>query len=218
MPIPDVVLFDADGVIQHPSDGWRELLASCAGTGDPELQDRFVDDVFTAERPTQTGEVDFPAALAEVLERWRSDAHVDDALRPWTMIDIDAAVVEVVRNLRSAGTGCYLATNQHAFRAALMRQLGYAEWFDGQFYSCELGLAKPDPAYFVAILERLDVAPDRVLFIDDRADNVAGARQAGLHGEVFTSTSGVAELHRLLEGHGLSTSRRGTPGRLGYDA
>ncbi|HEY9411276.1 MAG TPA: HAD family phosphatase [Jiangellaceae bacterium] len=206
MPRVDVVLFDADGVIQHPSDGWRELLASCAGTDDPELQDRFVDEVFVAEHPTQTGAVDFPDALSEVLRRWRSDASVDDALRPWTMIDIDAAVVEVVRSLRSAGVECYLATNQHAFRAALMRQLGYGEWFDGQFYSCELGLAKPDPAYFAAILERLGVAPERVLFIDDRADNVVGARQAGLLGEVFTSTSGVAGLHRLLDGHGLSTS------------
>lgn len=206
MPRVDVVLFDADGVIQHPSDGWRELLASCAGTDDPELQDRFVDEVFVAEHPTQTGEVDFPDALSEVLQRWRSDASVDDALRPWTMIDIDPAVVEVVGSLRSAGVECYLATNQHAFRAALMRQLGYGEWFDGQFYSCELGLAKPDPAYFVAILERLGVAPERVLFIDDRADNVDGARQAGMLGEVFTSTSGVAGLHRLLDGHGLSTS------------
>jgi hypothetical protein len=31
----------------------------------------------------------------------------------------------------------------------------------------ELGFAKPDAGYFKTIMKRIDVAPDRVLFIDE---------------------------------------------------
>jgi hypothetical protein len=34
-------------------------------------------------------------------------------------------------------------------------------------YSFELGFAKPDAGYFKTIMKRIDVAPDRVPFIDE---------------------------------------------------
>jgi len=69
----------------------------------------------------------------------------------------------------------------------MRKVLQYDRHFDEQFYSCELGVAKPDGAYFTAILDRLALSPDRVLFIDDNAKNVEAARAVGLTAWVYTA-------------------------------
>ena len=80
---------------------------------------------------------------------------------------------------------------------------GYGGWFDQTFYSCDLGLAKPDPAYFRAILAAIDVPASSVLFIDDNEANVAGAASVGLQAELFDLSAGVEALVELLRRYGL---------------
>jgi putative hydrolase of the HAD superfamily len=48
------------------------------------------------------------------------------------------------------------------------------------FSSCYLGLRKPGLPIFQRALDILGSPPERVLFIDDRAENVAGAAAAGM--------------------------------------
>jgi putative hydrolase of the HAD superfamily len=82
----------------------------------------------------------------------------------------------------------------------------YRELFDHEFYSHALGFAKPDPEYFHAIAAKLALAADQLLFIDDHEANVLGAREAGLHAELFprTFSSSTQELHAILQRHGLA--------------
>ena len=44
--------------------------------------------------------------------------------------------------------------------------------FDRIFTSCELGCRKPDPEIYLAAAAALNIAPERVAFIDDLAVNV----------------------------------------------
>ncbi|MFN7966872.1 MAG: HAD-IA family hydrolase [Acidobacteriota bacterium] len=55
----------------------------------------------------------------------------------------------------------------------------------GHHPSFELGARKPQPEYFQRALSRLGVAPDSVLFVDDRLVNVLAARESGLIATVF---------------------------------
>jgi HAD superfamily hydrolase (TIGR01509 family) len=190
------VLFDADGVIQRPTIDWWSRLTSFAPAGDGEA---FVADLMQAEKPSLVGKGDFRDAVAEVLQRWSLEVRLEDALEPWHWFAAEPAVVSLIGELRAAGIGCHLATNQQAYRRAIMQdERGYGEWFDQTFYSCDLGLAKPDPAYFRAILGTLDVPASSVLFIDDNESNVAGALSVGLHAEVYDLSSGVDALVDLL--------------------
>ena len=198
--LPDLhcVLFDADGVLQSTPDGWLDDLSAMA----PEDPDGFLAAVFTAEGPPSVGETSFADALGPVLERYHAVVGVQTVLEVWSRLDIDPAMMSAVADLRRDGVTCALATNQHDVRTALMRQRPeYTDAFDAQFYSCELGVAKPSPLYFTRIIETLGVEPARTLFLDDRADNVAGARHAGLRAEVFTEDAGRPELDRLLALH-----------------
>lgn len=73
-----------------------------------------------------------------------------------------------------------------AFEAIVARDLGIADFkrlFHGAYYSCEMGLRKPDAAAFHHVLSRHGADPSRTLFIDDSIQHVVGAREAGLRAE-----------------------------------
>lgn len=194
------VLFDADGVVQRPTSDWWSRLSSLV----PADGEAFVADLMAAEKPSLVGKVDFRDALADVLRRWNSPASVDEALEPWSWFAAEPEVVSLISSLRAAGVGCHLATNQQAYRRAIMQdERGYGEWFDQTFYSCDLGLAKPDPAYFRAILGALDLPASSVLFIDDNVANVEAATRVGLQAELYDLSAGVPALAELLHRYGL---------------
>jgi FMN phosphatase YigB (HAD superfamily) len=60
------------------------------------------------------------------------------------------------------------------------------ERFHALVISCELLLAKPDPAIFHVALERAGVAADKTAFFDDVPRFVETACALGIHGRVFT--------------------------------
>ena len=61
--------------------------------------------------------------------------------------------------------------------------------------SCYLGLRKPEPAIYLRALDILGRPAERILFIDDRAENVAGALTAGMKAIRF---EGAEALRREL--------------------
>lgn len=201
----DTVLFDADGVIQRPTIDWRTTLASFIRPD--QSAEEFVLDLMTAEQPSIRGDGDFRAAVAEVLTRWESATPVEDAIQPWRWFEAEPVVVELIQHLRTAGIGCHLATNQQAYRRAIMHdERHYGDWFDQTFYSCDLGLAKPDPAYFQAILDSVGKDGSSTLFIDDNEANIKGAISAGLHAELYDLSEGMDVLRSLLARYGLPIS------------
>ncbi|MBK9289419.1 MAG: HAD-IA family hydrolase [Flavobacteriales bacterium] len=69
-----------------------------------------------------------------------------------------------------------------AFEAIIARENGvahFADLFHGAYYSCEIGLRKPDAASFLHVLEKHEADPARTLFIDDSIQHVLGARRQG---------------------------------------
>ena len=59
--------------------------------------------------------------------------------------------------------------------------------FDHHSFSYELDAAKPDAAIYRHAVAGLGVRPEQALFIDDRAENIEGARTAGLEALHFES-------------------------------
>jgi putative hydrolase of the HAD superfamily len=61
-----------------------------------------------------------------------------------------------------------------------MNHWGILSPFDATVISTQLGVTKPNPRMYEAILQRLDAAPGDCLFVDDRIDNLTGAVTAGM--------------------------------------
>ncbi|MGA9746785.1 MAG: HAD-IA family hydrolase [Nocardioides sp.] len=197
------VLWDADGVLQHLPAGWEATMRPAVG--------HLLDDVagflaaaFAAERTCLTGDTRWVEVLPRLLAEWGIPEAYDDAMQVWLTIEPVEASRALVRAVRSSGVPCYLATNQDEHRGRFMqRELGYAELLDGAFYSYDLRVAKPDPAYFRAVLEHLDLAPETVLFVDDNVANVDSARGVGLRAEAWHVDEGIEPLRGHLSRHGL---------------
>lgn len=198
MPVR-AVLWDADGVLQYtPADSWDvavQVVAQFPGamTGAP------IDEV----------------RIRTVAHELGLGDRVDDIVAVWSTFAPLEPSLEVVASVRAAGTACYLASNQDAYRAACMRKKApYGDLLDGAYYSCDIGAAKPSTAFFEHIVAELGLAPDELLFIDDQPGNVAGARTAGLAAECWSHDDGVSRLRDILNSHEIRLDGRGAlPGR-----
>jgi putative hydrolase of the HAD superfamily len=199
----DAVLWDADGVLQR-APGGREESMRPAVEGRVEDVDGFLAEAVREERHALTGEVRWAEVLPRLLERWGIADALDDLLDAWLRIEPVAESREVVRRLRAAGIGCYLATNQDEQRASYMqRELGYDALLDGAFYSHVLRAAKPDAAFFDAALGRLGLPVERVLLVDDNEEYVDAARRLGLAAVLWCADDDVRALLDRLAAHGL---------------
>lgn len=189
------MLFDADGVLQTMPDGWRDRLLGLLGDEPVET----LQYLFAEERDETLTGGSFQATVADVLQRRGVRTDPEKVIDNWRHLVVDPAMTTRITELRAAGMRCVLATNQHDVRVAYMRAMPeYDGLFDEQFYSSELGLAKPDPAFFATIIKRIGASVDEVLFVDDVPANVAGAREVGIHAELFEQDAGVSELDRIL--------------------
>lgn len=70
----------------------------------------------------------------------------------------------------------------------LLEKLDLARYFDPIINSHYIGVAKPDEEAYAIALNRLNVQPGQVYFIDDREVNTAPAEELGMRCHVFSNT------------------------------
>jgi len=161
--------------------------------------------MFGAEKTAIRGERDAIEVVAEVLGSFGlTDDPTEVFESVWLRIEPVPDSLDLVRRLRAAGFGVHLGTNQSMRRAAYMRAtLGYDDLFDVSCYSAELGLAKPDRAYFRRAAELIGVPPEEVLFVDDTLPNVEAAQEVGMAAVHWHLDDGHALLEKMLADHGV---------------
>ena len=112
--------------------------------------------------------------------------------------------VQVLGDVKATGVRCYALSNMEpdAFRVRRAR-FPFMDWFDAYvIYGLE-GVAKPDRRIFEILLRRHGLRPQACVFIDDKARNVAAARELGLVGLHFSS---AARLRQDLSDLGLAVA------------
>lgn len=196
-----VLLWDADGVLQHPprswtAAGWADALDGWGGAGFAEL-------LFAAEVPALRGEEPFRDSLTRLLEEHPDvTAGVDDLLGLWEQVEVDEHALRLVSEVAASGVRCVLATNQQDHRKEFLRRtFGYDDHFEQSFYSCDVGAMKPEPAYFERVLTALGVEPQdahEVGFVDDNLANVDTALGLGIRAVHHDPASGVTGLRETL--------------------
>lgn len=189
------VIFDYGGVLAfHPS---KDQIAAAAG----------LCDLSTAEfvRVLWARRIDYDAGL-DPLDYWRDVAQkagrsFDDALIAEMMrreIDfwsvIDSRVIDWIAQLREAGIQTGILSNLPRPLAAGLRASDFTRHFDQVTFSCELGCTKPRREIYEHAVRGLGCAPGEALFLDDRPENVEGARAAGLQSELYASWEDFLEI------------------------
>ena len=106
----------------------------------------------------------------------------------------NAALVAWQRRLRMAGVKTAILSNMgDAVRAAIERSCMWVRTFDVRVWSHEIGCTKPDLRIYRHALEQLSVQPGQALFLDDREENVASARQCGMQALAFSTIDQLRE-------------------------
>jgi putative hydrolase of the HAD superfamily len=101
----------------------------------------------------------------------------------------DARMLTFIVWLKEQGVRTVCGTNTLDSHYRIHAARGDYAVFDAVYASHLLGVAKPDPAFFVHILKAEGWTAAQTMFIDDRADNVASARSLGLAGHVYQDFS-----------------------------
>lgn len=193
----DVILFDVGGVLL--TNGWdhaeraaavrqfnldaealtaRHMAAFDAWERDQITLDAYLDAVVFNQPRTFSREEFFAFMLAQ------------SKLLPGGAMEILQEIAAAGRYLVGALNNEARATNEHRFCKFGLRAI-----FDVALSSCYVGLRKPEPAMYRRALDILGGPPERILFIDDREENVAGAAAAGIKAIHF---QGAAALRREL--------------------
>ncbi len=196
------VAFDLDGVVIRTEPSFA-LFEREHGITREAWREVFAGDYQAAMR----GEVDLFDLLPPFLARWSWRGTRDEFVGTWfgSCIDADPEVAALIRSLRAAGLRCCAASNQDNRRAAYLdAHAPLRALLPERFFSCWLRAAKPGADYFRAIERALGCAPHEILFVDDRPENVAGARACGWRGEVATGAASVRAALALHAPHALS--------------
>jgi epoxide hydrolase-like predicted phosphatase len=113
----------------------------------------------------------------------------------------DEPMLEAVRRARRAGIKTGLISNTWGdglvYEPPLLDEL-----FDAVVLSGEVGLHKPQPEIFVLGAERIGVAPEECVFVDDLRENCAGAEAVGMTAILHRGHEGtLPQLEELLGVH-----------------
>ena len=119
-------------------------------------------------------------------------AIVEQDVRLWA--SVNPVMLEWVLRLQAAGFKTAVLSNMGEDLLAHMRQnFRWLDSFDHRTWSCELDLVKPEEAIYTHTLQALGVQPQEALFLDDKGENIEGARLVGIHALLFTNPETLAE-------------------------
>jgi putative hydrolase of the HAD superfamily len=109
----------------------------------------------------------------------------------------DERVLGWARRLRDSGLRTGILSNlPRPLGESLRATPGFLDHFDHVTFSYELGYIKPERPIYEHAVRGLAVSPSEALFLDDRPENVEGAREAGLWAELFTTWDDFLTRHR----------------------
>lgn len=87
----------------------------------------------------------------------------------------------------------WIASNYPLWIDDLLGRFGLADLVAGVVVSCRVGVRKPDPGFYEAMVQAVGVPAESCLFVDDRPVNCGAAEAAGLRAQVFTGAAGLRE-------------------------
>ena len=148
-------------------------------------------------RQLERGEIavdEFSARFGPLLGVRETDGMVE---RLFAGVQADDRMVEAVRRVKESGRPTGLISN--SWGGVSYDRVATDDLFDAVVISGEVGVNKPEPEIFRLGAERLGVAPEECVFVDDLRENCTGAEAVGMAAILHRGPdTTVPELERLL--------------------
>lgn len=201
-PGPHAVLFDFGGVLTTSVlDAFRAFGESL---GDPRLPLRLLSEdpeakaLLVDHEEGRISHADFEQGYAERLRAHGVEVEADGLIgRMQSRMRPDAETIALVGELRAQGRPVGLLSN--SFGDDCYAGFELAEMFDAVTISAEIGVRKPSRRAYLTACERLGVAPEQTVMVDDLPHNIDAAARVGMAGVVHRDGARTrAELSSLL--------------------
>ncbi|HET7038067.1 MAG TPA: HAD family phosphatase [Thermomicrobiaceae bacterium] len=198
------VVFDIGGVLEYtPATGWGKRWEARLGFEPGGLTSRMAEP-WHAGVHGQISEAALEQRSAEILGLGR--AQLDELMADlWAeyLGTLNAELKAYFAGLRPRYRTAILSNSFVGAREREQAHYGFGDCCDLIVYSHEVGLSKPDPRVYALTCQRLGVAPEEAIFLDDVEQNVVAARACGLHAILFRDNAqAIATIEALLETEG----------------
>lgn len=189
MPLSSVV-FDYGMVLSEPPiSEAQQQLHRITGLSKEEMEGHYWIDRHAYDRGDLSG-LQFWHKLVERAGLTLSPEDVEELnhwdARMWT--SINPAMLGWHKNLKERGIRTGILSNMgDSVMESILETFAWVQDFDVLIWSFEHRLAKPEAAIYELLLEKLGTAAGETLFLDDKAENIAAAREMGIQGIQFST-------------------------------
>lgn len=165
---------------------------------------RAQDDLFNRFDKGEISGADFFAALREAL---RYSGPVHELQKAWNamLLDVPQHRLDLLVELKQNYRTFLLSNTCEPHIAAFEHDLyirhcvrNFNDYFDKVYYSCRVGLRKPDKAIFERVLRDNQLRPEETVFIDDTVMHVRGAGETGINAYLLPPATELADLLQQL--------------------
>jgi HAD superfamily hydrolase (TIGR01509 family) len=194
------VIFDIGGVLEvNPPTGWQQRWAARLDLDVAQLDRRLGPILDAGSRGAATlPTVERVIATVLGLEEPALCAFMADLWAEYLGTP-NAPLARWFAGLRPRYRTGILSNSFVGAREREQRLYGFQDMCDVVVYSHEEGCLKPDPRLYGIVCERLAVAPEHAVFVDDVPECVEGARAVGMRAIRFLDNHQVIrDLHDLL--------------------
>lgn len=185
-PAAAALLVDFGGVLTVPLERAFGALSVESGL-DPRTALRLLathEGARTALAEHEVGRLDdegfedaFAAAIAEVGGRVAARGLLARLARH---LDLDEPMLDLVREVRAAGVPVALVSN--SLGRDCYARVDLDDLFDVTVISGQVGVRKPSRRIYAIAAERLGLAPEQCVMVDDLEHNLVGAARLGIRG------------------------------------
>lgn len=190
------ITFDLDGV--YFVNGKENFVRNLVRLGVPEAEvARVYFDSDEMNGRYKAGTLSDAEYWSWALREWKLDRSVAE-ITALLIAGYEAKepVRRFVRRVRAKGYRTLICSNNFPARIdGLQARFGFLQDFDAATLSYEIGATKPSVEIFRDLVTRSGVAAAEIVFADDNADKLAGARALGIRTFVYT---GFAEFRATL--------------------
>ena len=194
------VILDIGGiVIQYSFAPAVRIWSEVTGINVSGLIDRFRGD--TELERFERNEISGEEFYSHVCEMTGLTLSYEDFLRGWNGIflgltpGIEALLVTLKEHTRIIGLSNSNSIHTPLWKEKYRRALSH---FERIFTSDEIGVRKPEPLAYGAVLDYLGEEPERVAFVDDDPVNVEGACALRMHALVGKSSEQIGRYLRTF--------------------
>lgn len=181
----EMVIFDYGQVLSGPADAQvRQRMVELCGASN----EIFEREYWRHRQIYDAGECDgqgywhrVAAGVQVALAEKDIEQLIAADVRMWSVLDY--TMVEWTLRLARAGIATGILSNICAeLSSSLTARCQWLEMMSHKFWSSEIRCAKPDPRIYQHVLKKVNVPAKHILFIDDKKENVEGAKACGIVG------------------------------------